>query len=200
MLRGQSLLSPAPTEKLSRLEHGRDFRPVLPILVYNFADIQPKVLAQAQAVATKIFSEAKLEPVWIICPGHQACGGETKRPEFRIRIISGAKDIAVHPIHDQFGFAVACDRSESACVSYAFYVPIRDLAQRFEKTPGFLLGLVMAHEVGHALLGPNAHAESGIMQATLPVTAVEHMFYFMSGQAKRMQADLMARSGEGGAP
>ena len=190
----QSLLPAAQTEKVARIEHGGDFRPRLPLLVSNFAQVELRVLVEAEAVATQIFAEAGVEAIWTNCPDHQECGGEKKGPEFRIRILSQGKGIVTH---DLLGFAIPCDQSPDPCRFYVFYAPIGELAERYHVRPGHVLGQVITHEVGHALLGANAHAVSGIMQARLPNADLEHMLYFTPGQAKRQQVDLCARSGAG---
>jgi len=149
---------------------------------------------EAQAVMTQIFAEAGVEAIWINCPGHEECGGEAKRREFRIRILSQGKGIVTH---GPLGLAFPCDRNVDTCFFYVFYAPTRALAERFEARPGHVLGQVMTHEVGHALLGPNADALSGIMQAALPTADLGHLLYFTPSQAKRLRADLFARSGAG---
>ena len=193
-LLSQSLQPRASVERVARVEHGGAFRPRLPILVFNLAQVQLPVLVEAQAVMTQIFAEAGVEAIWINCPVHGECGGEAKRREFRIRIVSQGKGVVTH---DPLGVAVPCDRNADTCYFYVFYAPIRNLAERNEARPGHVLGQVMTHELGHALLGPNAHALSGIMQAALPNADLEHMLYFTPGQAKRLRADLFARSGAG---
>lgn len=190
----QSLLPAAQTEKVARIEHGGDFRARLPLLVSNFAQVELPVLVEAEAVATQIFAEAGVEAIWTNCPDHQECGGEKKGPEFRIRILSQGKGIVTH---DLLGFAIPCGQRPDPCRFYVFYAPIDDLAERYHVRPGHVLGQVITHEVGHALLGANAHAVSGIMQARLPNADLEHMLYFTPGQAKRLQVDLCARSGAG---
>jgi len=190
----QSLLPAAQTEKVARIEHGGDFRPRLPLLVSNFAQVELPVLVEAEAVATQIFAEAGVEAIWINCPGHEECGGEAKRREFRIRILSQGKGIVTR---DPLGIAIPCDPNADTCFFYVFYAPVRNLAERNEARPGHVLGQVMTHEVGHALLGPNAHALSGIMQAALPTADLRHLLYFTPSQAKRLRADLFARNGAG---
>jgi hypothetical protein len=186
-------LSAAPTETVARIEYGGDFRPKLPIRVYNIAQVELPVLVEAESVASQIFAEAGVEAIWTNCRDHQECGGEKKAPEFSIRILSQEKDIVQH---DPLGIALPCDRSVGACLFYVFYAPINDLAARHRVKPGHVLGHIMTHELGHALLGPNAHALSGIMQATLPNADLDHMLYFTPGQARRMRAYLMASGSE----
>lgn len=186
-------LPAAPTGAVARIEHAGDFRPPLPILVYNVAQAELPVLVEAEAAATQIFAEAGLGSIWNNCPNHQECGDETKGPKFRITILSQGQGIVTH---DPLGVAIPCDRSVGACLFYVFYGPIDDLAKRHHARPGHVLGQVMTHEVGHALLGPNAHALSGIMQTILPNADLEHMLYFMPGQARCMRAYLMAIGNE----
>src|SRR5215469_10056193 len=102
------LLPAAPTETVARIEHAGDFRPPLPILVYNVAQVELRVLVEAETVATQIFAEAGVEAIWTNCPDHHECGDEKKRPDFRIRILSQEEDIATH---DPLGVAIPCDRS-----------------------------------------------------------------------------------------
>ena len=60
-------------------------------------------------------------------------------------------------------------------------------------SPDLILGHVMAHEIGHTLLGPNAHDLYGIMQASLPLTDIGRMLYFTSVQSRRLRTELLAR-------
>ena len=83
-----------------------------------------------------------------------------------------------------------CAPTDQTCLCYVFYWRIKIQA---ENQAGRLLGQVIAHEIGHTLLGPNAHAEFGIMQRKLPVAETERTLYFTSDQAKRLRADLFAR-------
>jgi len=55
----------------------------------------------------------------------------------------------------------------------------------------------MAHELGHGLLGPNAHEGYGIMQAKLPISDLSwKTLYFTAAQSKRIRTELLARNQE----
>jgi hypothetical protein len=60
-----------------------------------------------------------------------------------------------------------------------------------------LLGLVMAHEVGHLLLGTNAHSNQGIMRATWRRRHLDardwEEFEFTQVQTKRLRAAVLSR-------
>jgi hypothetical protein len=60
-----------------------------------------------------------------------------------------------------------------------------------------ILGSVMAHEVGHLLLGPCAHAPAGIMQAQWKrdhlERAMKGQILFMSDEAEKMRSNASSR-------
>ena len=68
---------------------------------------------------------------------------------------------------------------------------------RIATTPGapkyfpIPLGDVIAHEVGHLLLGANSHSRSGIMRANVDVRAL-HLQSFEKTQAHTIRTTLMA--------
>jgi hypothetical protein len=71
------------------------------------------------------------------------------------------------------------------------------LANGSESLSGVMLGHLMAHELGHLLLGTPDHAAAGIMSCPWgrPETegAAQGRLLFYSGEAKRMRANLAAR-------
>jgi hypothetical protein len=67
---------------------------------------------------------------------------------------------------------------------------------------GTILGYVMAHEIGHLLLGSNSHSRSGIMQGEwhgdqLRSIALGELL-FTAEQAERMRERVAARARENG--
>jgi hypothetical protein len=55
-----------PTETVASIEHARDLRPPLPILLYNVAQVELPVLFEAETVATHIFAQAGIGAIWTI--------------------------------------------------------------------------------------------------------------------------------------
>ena len=59
-----------------------------------------------------------------------------------------------------------------------------------------VLGHVMAHEIGHLLLSPNAHASGGIMAATLDLQlAARGVLWFSAKEANRLRTRLAELAG-----
>jgi len=133
--------------------------------VYDFAHLDPWVLQFAEEVASEIFRQTGIRAAWLTCPAAEQCLAAPGRPEFRLEIVPNISGVAKE---DTLGFALPCNIADHVCLSYVLYSPIRALAAHDGTTPSRLLGHVMAHEIGHALLGPNAHAPTGIMRGRLP--------------------------------
>src|SRR5262249_34746590 len=152
------------------------------------------VLAGARAVATEIFKQAGLQTVWLDCSGYQTdCGNEIERPQFAIRILTPA----MQPEgigNEVMGFAMPCVEEQRACIAYILYDRIAELAAHGGTGPARLLGHAIVHEVGHALLGPEAHDLYGIMQARLALTNVEQTLFFTTTESRRLRAELLSRN------
>jgi hypothetical protein len=85
----------------------------------------------------------------------------------------------------------------------AFYRPVaRPVAGRFETAQGIILGHVIAHEIGHILLGPGSHSETGIMSFPWGrkqlVDASRGLLRFTPEEARNMLSKLDDLFAEGG--
>jgi hypothetical protein len=171
--------------KLPRREQSK-----IALLAYDFAHLDPAVLQAGKSVTSEIFANAGVETMWLDCQVSQECDAEDGRPQFRLEILLSVRGVSND---NPLGFAVPCAKTNKTCVSYILYSPIDLLAIQSGTSPGRILGHVMAHEIGHALLGPNAHSVSGIMQNRLRVFDMERILYFTGSQSQRMRAELAAR-------
>ena len=73
---------------------------------------------------------------------------------------------ALHP--DAYGVTYVVRETNRGWLATVFSDRIGQAAERVGVEPGTLLGLVMAHEVGHLLLGSGYHGEAGLMRAGWP--------------------------------
>jgi Zn-dependent membrane protease YugP len=96
--------------------------------------------------------------------------------------------------HDLLGFAIPCGVTDTVCLSYFFYSPIKRMALVEGTSVAVILGHVIAHEIGHALLDSKAHTHQGIMQGKLPIADLERFLYFTSQLSKHIVASLVARN------
>jgi hypothetical protein len=65
---------------------------------------------------------------------------------------------------ETLGFAQQCPENERACVLNIFYSRVDELAVQGRARGERILGHAMADDIGHLLLGPNAHSPRGIMR------------------------------------
>jgi hypothetical protein len=102
------------------------------------------------------------------------------------------------PYHrDTFGISeVYSDRIGS--LSYVFYNRVEEQTENLDLR-AVLLGHIMAHELGHLLLGPTSHSPKGIMCAVWRPedlrNAEQGVLLFTPDQSKRLRARLVLRSG-----
>ena len=188
-------MSNAATERPVKQRSNHKAEAAIGLRIYDFAGLEPVVLADAKKVTAEIFRKAGVETVWLNCPVDQAdCTEEPERLQFMLRILSTAmkKDIVAE---NSLGFAVPCHEHDRGCLLYIFYSRISALAGETGIRPGRILGHVMAHELGHGLLGPDAHEGYGVMQAKLPISDLSwKTLYFTSAQSKRIRTELLARN------
>jgi hypothetical protein len=137
------------------------------VFVYNDASVPPAVLQRAEQRAGSIFAHANFDVVWVNClpPGTeedaQSCHRIDPPEHFALRIISDATNSTRDAV---FGIAfLSPDGSGES--SDVFWKRAEDLHATSNLDLGSILGSVMAHEMGHLLLGSHAHAVGGIMRA-----------------------------------
>lgn len=93
------------------------------------------------------------------------------------------------------GMALAAD-ADRAVVS-VYLDAVTDVARRYGLPLGKVLGIAVAHELGHVLLPPPSHSHDGIMQAAWEGDdlrkAAGHAIAFNDAQAAMMRDRLMNR-------
>jgi len=87
--------------------------------------------------------------------------------------------------------------------SFVFYERAHDLANRNNLSEPVVLGQIIAHDLGHLVLGEGAHADSGIMKEDLHVKDFRQAekgrsLTFSTEQAQRMQARMFLSLGAKG--
>jgi hypothetical protein len=128
------------------------------VAVCNDAHIPDNVLDKAQEIAQSIYEKAGLGLVWTRCGGGSEQRGATRI--FSIRILSRSLDLRGEV------FGVAFLGSDGLGMQAdVFYSGIVQLQRNRPVDSAKILGCVIAHELGHLLLGQGSHSGMGIMQA-----------------------------------
>lgn len=134
------------------------------ISVHDYADVPPFRLAAAEASARRIFGLAGVKTVWLSCSpkleeSEPADCSTVDATHLVLKILSGKTTAHVRYRDDVLGNVLLTDDGVSY-FAYAFFDHIEMLEQRLNAP---VLGYVLAHEIGHLLLGSNTHSVSGIM-------------------------------------
>lgn len=138
--------------------------PHMRVTVCNLRHVPETVVAQAQDDVARTFGSLGVEIVWTACGAAVDLDSAYAGAEFVVRLRLDSEPAGSSPAVESMGAAfVTPDRLGG--LADAYYGVIQAAAvSSCACDPGEMLGRVMAHEIGHLLLGPG-HASRGIMSA-----------------------------------
>lgn len=175
-----------------------DPSPTLRVRVTNYTEATPATVSKAEREAGRLLGEAGLNVIWIDCPlGRSAviatdpCQQPLEPTDIVLRVLP---DHARNGVQDSaFGIAVL---PVLASVYYEHAVSLARMDGAEFETP-IILGFVMAHEIGHLMLGSNSHTDTGIMQGQWERKQVRQIMkgdlHFTAQQSKAIRAEGQAR-------
>jgi len=171
-----------------------------PVNVSVFSDvpIPEEVLAVAEQSASHIFSSAGVDVVWINC-----IHGPSTIPDQGCSRTYGPRDLVLRITYhvstatSDAAFGVAWLAADgSGRYADVFWNRAQELCTNSNADLAQILGNVMAHEMGHLLLGVNSHSVTGLMQARWRGGELHRVamgtLLFSPEQAERMRAHLAA--------
>jgi hypothetical protein len=167
------------------------------VSVCNLGNLPESVVAGAKAETEAIFRYAGIRIEWKACDEYQA-NGAAGVPWFIVRLrndkppkLAGASSL------DAMGKAFLDKESEEGYLTDANFRAVQELAERHRVDADELLGCVIAHELGHLLLGPG-HVPGGIMQAHWSGNELQSLrqrrLKFNHFQRGRIQSELRTRA------
>jgi hypothetical protein len=165
------------------------------VLVYNNAEVSPKMLAKTADLAKKIFRDAGLGMVWIEFVPQQPIGRQVlDQVDCVVRILSKAR-VVLRP--GATGEALPCILGKVACFANVFFDRVKARAESGALSQAQVMAHAIAHELGHLLLGSDSHFGIGIMRAKWGPEEVRRMakgdLLFRPEQAAIMKANLLDR-------
>ena len=152
--------------------HAGESRPVLAVTVIDLASVPKMVLGRAAEDATSIYDLAGVELVWNTTRSVE-CDAPAEGHWVRVVLYAGRKsrELGERANVGRFtmGFAPCAGAAAAASctIAYIFYDRIEEFAGETRLPVGRLLGLAIAHEIGHLLLPARSHSAHGIMRAAL---------------------------------
>lgn len=135
------------------------------VFVYNDAGVPEPVLEQAERIAETIYQKAGIAIQWEDCTlGSHSVGERCSHTErlatFSLRIVARSLNLP----GEDFGVAfIGGDGLGNQ--ADVFYSAIERLSVDSRVGAGRVLGHVIAHELGHLMLGLKSHSTGGIMEA-----------------------------------
>jgi len=170
--------------------------PQVTINVYNDAQVAAQVLTQAVQEATRIFRKIGVDTVWIECRSSEAGPKPEWEPaagatHLSLRIVAWSSKLGDAVFGTAFlspeGGGTYCD---------VFYHSVEKLHRDWHVGLSRVLGHTMAHEVGHLLLGTNAHSHLGIMRPNWQGQELQRVgmgtLLFTPEQGRSMQNKLVS--------
>ena len=140
--------------------------PDIRLFYYDYAKAPASVITEGMKTAERIFSHAgirftpiQLRPEW---NEPQATLRNNQTPVLYLRILPDSMANRLGPGVEAIGSAYSTE-DNSGQIANVFYGRLEGLQTSAACSRGVMLGHVIAHELGHLLLGHNSHSSSGIM-------------------------------------
>ena len=155
----------------------------------------------AEVTHDGVFRQAGLKTVWVECPvapeeasRSSSCPKDANPRDLVLKIIPQFNSKREGFSDSLFGFAAGFQVS-------VISERVEDIARASDCLPSQILGLMIAHEIGHALLGPHSHSPKGIMRPLWGENdfreATRHSLGFEDKQVAQIRLSLSMRAVSG---
>jgi hypothetical protein len=173
------------------------------IRVYDVFGTSASHSKDARTTAEAILRDAGIESAWRECRSHRgpasasgdSCADQVMDGEVIVRIVSAPP---AQPA-GSLGFSYVDAETRRGTLATVFADRVYSTASRLRTNVGRLLGRVIAHEVGHLLLGTSRHSETGLMRADWTDDLVQRGskrdWLFSGREALEMRRLLLVRAG-----
>lgn len=180
-------------------------RPRAQVRIFNLARVPERDLVRAEAEAGRIFGDGGMDVFWTqgdvnyrsslvtdfsATPSNAACIGDTTRNELRVQLLA---HVPRGMPAGTLGFSLPC--AKSGIDSTVFIDQCEAVSYHVGPTFARVLGVVIAHELGHVLLRSQQHSALGLMRARWDksawLSAAAGQVQVEGNEARRMRAELL---------
>jgi len=168
----------------------------LKVRVYVYVGVPARIMVEAQNEVAYIFGRAGVRIAWQECLSSSereeepACKPAMGNRDVMVRIIEKAPFTTPFG-NELLGFAIPPFHTT------VYHAAITEVCNSVNVAPGQILGLAIAHELGHLLLGPGSHSRMGTMRATWDKedfqAAKQRRLHFTAEEACRLRAEVNQR-------
>jgi hypothetical protein len=181
--------------------------------------ILPAAGQPAPAITLKVWNEAHLDRQMLLKTGKEVVAilGRAGVGVSWVECVAGiadwtSKDPCFHQLPSYFQVSITAQKPPSTTPDKAgvtevggsarvYYPTVALRARYFMMDAPQILGATIAHELGHLILGPNAHTPEGVMRTDWGPDQFESIrtgrLEFSADQAKLMQMEVKRRLSEG---
>ena len=146
--------------------------PAVRVVLHDSASVAEPTLAEAREFSARVFRCCRHRDRWRLVM-HRLALRVLRARRFCVQVL-------LRPHHPQFepgkvrtmGVALAADANRA--VVSVYLDAVTDVARRYGQPVGKVLGIALAHEIGHVLLPPPSHSASGIMRPSWEGDALRH--------------------------
>jgi hypothetical protein len=139
-------------------------RTTITVRVYESSSLAFMVDPRALAEAERILGAAFVDVRWTICNSAsraEGCEVSPRQSELLLRFVPEGAARLETPARLGEAYIVC---GEAGVLATVYFTRVARLADAAHTDLGTLLGRVIAHELGHLLMGPSEHANRGLMR------------------------------------
>ncbi len=184
---------------MTRAEDPAPSRRPIAIVVSNHSDASRQLILEAENAAAEVFDRAGLVVDWINCgreldlSSKSRCSRQVGPHDLVVRIVPRAGTLP------RWVFGASFVSEGVGAYADVFLDHVRRIQEEHRQTSrARVVGHVVAHEVGHLLLGTTAHSRAGIMQANWETEQLQAIsmgrLLFSPEQGRQMRAKVEARA------
>ncbi len=181
--------------------------PEIVVRVHDYVQVPQETLMRAEEVTSGILREAGVEVVWVNCnygivpeQREPACARPLSTLDLVMNLVDQLRPLSPKLQEIAMGVAVVPSNGSKGNWAYLSVHQAASIAHESSAPLETLLGLGAAHELGHLLLGGNAHTPSGLMKARWSSDELElgshGKLLFTAAQTDRIRRNLLARQKE----
>ena len=166
----------------------------LRVTVFDYAALPAAELDPILATVDRLFGDVGLRVQWAHCSATDppsVCKAAIESGGLALRLLAAAPPVADPSAPLALGFAVL-DEVGAGVMASVYLGRVRRLGRVSSVAPGWLSGLVAAHELGHLLLGTAGHGDHGVMRAGWSVQDLQRgavtEWRFSSDEGARLRA------------
>ena len=164
------------------------------IHLYDYAGVSAPTLSEAKSFASDVLSRAGVNVIWSDCPTTD-CARPASPRVLQVRILDRHMAKKVVASKSCLGYALLS--GEFSSFASVFFHKALELEKNSNAVRAQILGAMLAHEIGHLLLGKDSHSRQGIMRGVWAETDLRTIargqIRFSELEERRLTANAQAR-------